>query len=211
MGVVAYEERLNADRRWALREGSMHFEKESAVFRTMREIARRLDEIGVEYAVCGGMALFQHGYRRFTEDVDILVTPDGLKTLHQRLEGLGYLPLYAGGRHLRDTDTGVKIEFLVTGGYPGDGKPKPVTFPDPAEVSIDLDGIKCLSLPTLVQLKLASGTAAWRMKDLADVQEIIRIFALPESFAEQVDPFVRDSFRTLWSQVYSAPSDNETP
>ena len=65
-GLVTYEERLNQDRRWALMEGSMHFEKESAVFRTMREIARRLSELGVPYAVVGGLALLFHGYRRFT-------------------------------------------------------------------------------------------------------------------------------------------------
>lgn len=205
---VTYEERLNRDRRWALREGSMHFEKESAVFKTMRGIAARLDQLGIPYAVVGGMALFQHGYRRFTEDVDILVTPDGLEQLHDRLEGLGYLPLFAGEKNLRDTDTGVKIEFLVTGGYPGDGLPKPVTFPDPAAVGTVIEGVRCATLPTLVQLKLASGTAAWRLKDLADVQEMIRVFALSREFAEQLDPSVRESYLRLWEQVQSAPPDN---
>ena len=70
-GVIAYEDRLNRDRRWALQEGSMHFEKESAVFKTMRQIARRLEQLGVPYAVAGGMALFQHGYRRFTEALGV--------------------------------------------------------------------------------------------------------------------------------------------
>ena len=59
----------------AHREGSMHFEEESAVQKTLRRIAKRLDELGVPYAVVGGLAMFFHGYRRFTEDVDILVTP----------------------------------------------------------------------------------------------------------------------------------------
>jgi Uncharacterised nucleotidyltransferase len=205
MGVVAYEERLNRDRRWALMEGSMHFEKDSQVYRTMRELARRLDRIGVPYAVCGGMALFQHGFRRFTEDVDVLVTADGLKTIHARLDGLGYVPPFTGSKNLRDTDTGVKIEFLVTGGYPGDGMPKPVAFPDPADVAVDLDGVKCLSLTALVQLKLASGTAAWRLKDLGDVQEVIKRFDLPESFADRLDLSVRESFRSLWAAAKAEP------
>ena len=51
--VVPYETRLNQERRWALMEGSMHFEKESAVFRTMREIAGRLNQLGIPYAVVG--------------------------------------------------------------------------------------------------------------------------------------------------------------
>jgi hypothetical protein len=207
--VVPYEERLNRDKRWALMEGSMHFEKESAVFRTMREIAARLDRLGIPYAIVGGMALFQHGYRRFTEDVDILVTADGLKLLHEKLEGLGYLPPIEGSKNLRDTDTGVKIEFLVSGGYPGDGLPKPVTFPNPEDIAVVIDGVRCASLPKLVELKLASGTASWRLKDLADVQEMIRIFDLPESVAELLDPSVRDSYRHLWQQVRSAPPSIE--
>ena len=57
----------------------MHFEKESAVFKTMQAITKRLDELGIPYAVVGGMAMFMHGYRRFTEDVDILVTKESLQ------------------------------------------------------------------------------------------------------------------------------------
>lgn len=185
----------------------MHFEKESAVFKTMQEITKRLNALGIPYAVVGGMALFLHGYRRFTEDVDILVTKESLEVIHERLEGLGYLPLFAGGKNLRDTETGVKIEFLVTGGFPGDGLAKPVAFPDPATVSVLLDGISCASLPKLVELKLASGTAAWRLKDLADVQEMIRVFGLSENFADQLNSSVQESYRTLWTQLQHAPRE----
>src|SRR6516164_3139204 len=129
--MIAYEEQLNRDRRWAFQEGSMHFEKENRVHKTMERITQRLEELSVPYAIVGGMALFFHGFRRFTEDIDILVTREGLQTIHQRLEGLGYLPLFAGSKHLRDTESGVRIEFLVTGDYPGDSLPKPISFPDP--------------------------------------------------------------------------------
>ena len=78
--VVPYETRLKHDFDWALQEGSMHFEEESAVQKTLRRITKKLDELGVPYAVVGGLALFFHGYRRFTEDVDILVTKDNLNT-----------------------------------------------------------------------------------------------------------------------------------
>ena len=92
--VPTYEDRLNASLDWALREGSMHFEEKSAVHQTLRKIARRLEQLKIPYAVVGGMALFLHGYRRFTEGVDILVTPEGLAAIHQKLEGTGYLPLF---------------------------------------------------------------------------------------------------------------------
>ncbi|AGP33581.1 hypothetical protein SCE1572_03140 [Sorangium cellulosum So0157-2] len=146
------------------------------------------------------MALFNHGYRRFTEDVDILVTRQGLTAIHTQLEGRGYLPPFPKSKHLRDTELGVKVEFLVTGDYPGDGKPKPVAFPDPSSAAVEHEGVKYLNLPTLVELKLASGmTNPDRMKDLADVLELIKILALPSDFALQLAPYVREKFVELWT------------
>ena len=197
--VITYEQRLNQDSRWALSEGSVFFEGQGAVQQAMQRIARRLNELGIPYAIVGGMALFQHGFRRFTEDVDILVTPQGLALIHEHLDGRGYLTPFEGSRNLRDTELGVKIEFLVTGGYPGDGKPKPVSFPDPAMAVVELDGRKYIPLVTLIELKLASGmTNTGRLKDLADVQELIKALRLPIDFEDQLVPYVRDKFRELW-------------
>lgn len=197
--TTAYEIHLNDDLQWALREGSMFFEGRSGLQLTLERIARRLQELDIPYAVVGGMAMFFHGFRRFTEDIDILVTPEGLDLLHRKLEGQGYLPLFPGSKNLRDTDSGVRVEFLVTGDYPGDGKPKPVAFPDPRQASIERDGIRWLNLPALVELKLASGmTNPGRLKDLADVQELIRLLRLPADFVEQLQPFVREKYGELW-------------
>ncbi len=208
-GEAIYERLLNDNPRWALSEGSRHFDETNAVFRALNRIAKRLDGIGVPYAVVGGMALFKHGLRRFTEDVDILVTPESLKTIHEKLEGLGYVAPFTNSKHLRDAELGVKIEFLTTGGYPGDGKEKPVSFPDPANVRVNLDGIEFVNLPTLIELKLASGmTNVSRLKDLADVLELIKVAGLPAEFANQLNPFVRDKYLELW-QAAKAPSDAE--
>lgn len=145
------------------------------------------------------MALFLHGYRRFTEDVGILVTRENLKRIHERLEGHGYLPPFRSSKHLRDTESGVKIEFLVTGDYPGDGLPKPVAFPDPAAVAVEKSGIKILGLPSLVELKLASGmTSRDRQKDLVDVQELIKLLSLPLSFGTGLSAYVQDKYAELW-------------
>jgi hypothetical protein len=204
--MVTYEQRLKRNVDWALQEGSMHFEKESAVHQALRKITRRLQELGVPYALAGGMAMFLHGYRRFTEDVDLLVTREGLAVVHDRLEGLGYVAPFAGSKHLRDAENGVRIEFLVTGEYPGDGKPKPVAFPDPTEGSVDIDGVPCLELPRLIELKLASGmTNPGRLKDLADVQELIRVLSLPAELAEQLNPFVRAKYTELWTATRNDP------
>src|SRR5947209_1096858 len=104
-------------------------------------------------APAAAMGVFLHGYRRFPEDVAILVTSEGLARIHRELEGPGYLPPFQGSKNLRDTEHGVRIEFLVAGQFPGDGKPKPVAFPDPAQASVDMDGVRYLSLPELVELK----------------------------------------------------------
>ncbi|HEY2759117.1 MAG TPA: nucleotidyltransferase family protein [Pirellulales bacterium] len=209
--VTPYEQRLNEDRGWALSEGSLFFEGQGKVQEALKRITGRLNELAIPYAVVGGMALFQHGYRRFTEDVDILVTRESLKKIHEHLEGLGYVPLFAGSKNLRDTDAGVKIEFLITGQFPGDGKPKPVAFPDPKEVAVNLAGVQVAGLAALMELKLASGmTGAGRRKDLGDAQELIKFFDLPMDFAEQLNPYVREIFGELWSDAKRASADGES-
>ena len=183
-------------------EGDRFFQGTSAAHKALRKLAARLDELGTTYAVVGAMAMFRHGYRRFTEDVDLLVTREGLEDIHRKLEGLGYLPPFPKSRHLRDTELGVKIEFLVTGDFPGDGKPKPVAFPDPAAVAEVIRGIPCLNLPSLVELKLASGmTNVGRTKDLGDVTEMIKVLELSRDFAAKLNPFVQEKYKELWDGV----------
>ena len=196
---LSYERRLDADGRWALSEGSRHFNGTSDVHATLRRICGRLNDMGIPYAVVGGMALFQHGFRRFTEDVVILITREDLKLVHSSLIGLDYVPLFEGSKNLRDTQSGVRIEFLLSGDYPGDGKKKPISFPDPSHVADLREGICVLNLPTLVELKLASGmTGKDRMKDLADVQEMIKLLSLPASFGDRLDAYVQPKFQELW-------------
>jgi hypothetical protein len=197
--MLTYEQRLNTDPRWALDEGGRHFEGRSAVQQALERVCRRLSELQIPYAVVGGMALFHHGYRRFTEDVDLLVDAAGLERVHQELEGRGYLPPFPNSRSLRDTQLGVRIEFLMSGDFPGDGKPKPVSFPMPESASHEYDSIRYLNLSTLIELKLASGmTNPARLRDLGDVLELIRLLHLTREFGEDLDPYVREKYFELW-------------
>jgi hypothetical protein len=208
--MITYEALLDRDLRWALEEGSMHFEGESAVHKTMRRIAHRLDESGIDYAVVGGMAMFLHGFRRFTEDVDILVTRDGLTRIHEEIEGRGYIRPFEKSKELRDAESRVRIEFLITGQFPGDGRPGPVSFPDPAKVAEVRDGIRVLNLEKLVELKLASSRGAGRRKDVGDAQELIRTLHLPIEFRERIDPSLRDLYDELWHELHTDDSDQGT-
>jgi len=143
-----------------------------------------------------------HGYNRTTVDVDLLVRPEGLEKIHDQLSGLGYTPPFTGSKNLRDTQTGVRLEFILTGAFPGDGKPKPVAFPDPANVATEIDGVRYVRLNTLIELKLASGiTNPGRLRDLADVQELIRVLKLDAGLADQLSPFVKDKYLELVASV----------
>lgn len=87
----------------------------------------------------------------------------------------------------------------------GDGKPKPVSFPDPAGASTEIDGIRIIKLEKLIELKLASGiTAPHRLRDLADVQELIKLRGLGAEFSERIDPYVRSKYIELWDAVARA-------
>ncbi len=109
---------------------------------------------------------------------------------------------------VRSFPHGISIKVKTTGEYPGDGKPKPVRMPDPATAAVEIDGIKFVTLEKLVELKLASGmTVPDRLKDLADVQELIKIRALPAEFAERLDPYVREKFLELCDTVKQRPND----
>ena len=197
-----YEAQLDSDLEWALSEGSRHFDQKSSVHATLQELAQRLEALGIPYAIVGGMALFLHGFRQFTEVVDVLVTAEGLNTIHQQLTGRGYVPVFAGSKNLRDAFHGVRVEFLVTGAFPGDGKPKPVAFPDPTNAAVEIHGVRCLNLEKLIEIKLASGRSSpGRLRDLADVQELIRHLGLPVETADKLDPSVRDKFIDLWRGV----------
>jgi hypothetical protein len=198
--MEAFEERMRLGGAGAVREATGFFMRDDPVHRALQDIAHRLDAEAVPYAVAGGMALVAHGYDRTTVDIDVLVTESGLSTIHQRLVGLGYQPAFEGSRkQLRDTELGVRVEFLVAGEFPGDGRPKAVAFPDPTGFSVEIGGIRYLRLPTLVELKLASGIShPGRLKDLADVQELIRARDLPLEFREELDPSVRDKYDELW-------------
>lgn len=205
--MLTYEEKLNRDTAWALLEGSMHFEERSAVHQTLRNLTQALNELGVDYAVAGSMAMFMHGFRRFTEDVDILVTGEGLAKIHEALEGRGYVKLFAASKNLRDARTGVKIDFIISGQYPGDGKPGPISFPVPAAASKESDGIRFLDLVPLIELKLASGRAAHRGRDLDDVQSLIQALSLPQDLAGSLDPSVRDSYLLKWQHAQRSAAD----
>jgi hypothetical protein len=193
-----------------LKQADEFFMSTGPVHRTLSNLARRLSDAGIDYAVIGGMALALHGFVRPTQDVDLLVSPEGLEKFHAELVGRGYVPTFQGARkHFRDTETGVKVEMITAGEYPGDGKPKPVIFPDPASKSETIGEHRVIKLPTLIELKLASGLSAEhrQLRDLADVQQLIETLDLAKGLSEQLDASVRDEYLRLWRLAKKSQSE----
>ena len=190
-------------------EAQRYFMGQGSVNNALTQLAMDLKSRGIDYAVIGAVALLAYGYPRFTEDIDLVMTSEGLERFHQELVGLGYAPAFPGARkRLRSTRDGIIIEVMTTGEYPGDGKPKPVSIPDPSAASTEIDGVRFVTFEKLIELKLASGmTAPHRLKDLADVQELIKFRNLQKDFAERLDPYVRDKFSELYEAVEQSPKD----
>jgi hypothetical protein len=187
----------------AYEEGLRFFMGQGMLNETLRRVVKDLDDRGIDYNVIDAVALNQYGYRRFTEDIDLLLAKEGLEKFRSELVGLGYRPAFEGAtKKFRTTQENVTIEIITAGEYPGDGKPKPVQFSNPQENAVAIDGIKTVSLEKLIELKLASGmTAPHRLKDLADVQEVIKLKNLSADFAEKLNPFVREKFLELQKAV----------
>jgi len=172
------------------------------VQQAMRKLVAALDELGIPYAIVEGMALNEYGYRRVTVDVGILLTRESLQRFKDNWLGRGYVEKFPGSRGLRDTELGVTTDVLVTGDYPGDGQPKPVQFPDPAEVAIRGGGLALIPLAKLIELKLASGmTSIHRAKDIGDVVELIKHTQTPRELGNKVDPSVRTRYFELWDAL----------
>lgn len=204
---LTYENRLKRYPSWSINEGGLHMKQESEVYKALKRFTTRLDELNIPYVLAGALALNFHGYQRFTVDIDIIVTRDNLKRIHDALEGKGYLPPFAGSKNLRDTDNKVAIDLIVSGDFPGDGKPKELTFPNPEEGFVELEGIKCLTLEKLIELKLASGlTNPRRGKDINDVQALIEHLQLNRDFATRLHPWVQPKYLELIDIIENNPA-----
>src|SRR6266436_824964 len=191
-------------------EGQRYFMGKGNINNALARLIADLNEHDIDYLVIGAIALMAYGYPRFTEGIDLILDQHGIDRFHSELIGPGYAPAFQGARkRLRSTRDGIPIEFISSGEYPGDGKPKPVSFPDPSESSVEIDGVRFPTLEKLVELKLASGmTAPDRLKDLADVQELIKIRGLSSEFAENLNPYVRAKYLELLEAAQKRSSNH---
>jgi hypothetical protein len=173
-----------------LKEVTSFFQGKDEVHKSMRRLVRRLERAGIPYAVVGGMAVFAHKYRRTTNDVDVLVTAEGLEEFRRRFVGKNYQAQEGRARKFVDRVNDVGVDFLVAGRFPGSGAPGPIAYPDPGGVTEPIERIQVINLVDLIQLKLA----ARRHQDFADVVNLIKFNGLDEFFARRLHPSVRQDY-----------------
>ncbi len=175
---------------------------EAEVQKALRKLVDILEADAVPYAIIGALALNEYGHRRVTVDVDLVMREEDLRTFKTRWLGNGYSEREPGTGKLLDTEHGVNVDVLSTGRFPGDDKPKPIAFPDPATTAIRGEPFAMLPVERWIELKLASGMVApHRRKDLTDVQELIRAAPLARELADDLHPWVRETFLQLWQEV----------
>jgi hypothetical protein len=156
---------------------------------------------GIDHAIVGGVAVCLHGYRRNTVDLDLLVRPEDTAGLRSTMEADGFQWSLID-REFRSA-SGVAVQFLIAGEKEGPGQP--ATFPSPSDAKhvTTIEGLPVLSLPQLIQAKIACGLGDMRRthKDFADVVELIAIHRLDGSFARLLHKSVRKEFRELVRRV----------
>lgn len=168
--------------------GSTNIEK------TLLKALKVLKLFGIPHYVCGGFAVQEHGYPRFTVDVDLIV-PDPAFAV-EKLSMNGFRQNPGSGMTVTDRETKVEID-LLPGGKKVD--PGPLTLPMPTDVS---DEPQILTLDMLISAKLSTymGRGIERSQDYADVVRLAQANHLPRDFG--VDPKVRDEYLKMWDELH---------
>src|ERR1700730_12868320 len=60
------------------------------LYEEFKSIVSALEEKGIDYAVCGGLAMAIHGFPRATVDIDLLILADSLEEAKAVVRSLGY-------------------------------------------------------------------------------------------------------------------------
>ena len=130
---------------------------------------------GVEFILVGGTAANVHGSARLTQDVDIVLPADRLDDFLSVAAVSGFdLMTTSPGRwpKLLHKETNVQVDILPEGERPGTtSRPAPTTIRHPTAMGVAGHTLRYLSLPCLIELKLAAG----RPRDEADVTELVRV------------------------------------
>jgi hypothetical protein len=160
---------------------------------TLARAGRILRDADIPFAVAGGFAVIEHGYERFTKDVDLLVFARDLSRAMKVLRAAGF----RGGRtpigaKLRDERTGVDVDLLGTA-FGGDERVL-------ARCTRARRLLPVIPVTHLILMKLEAG----RSQDDADVVELLKAGASPATVGRYLSrtwPELLPRFRRLAAQA----------
>ena len=134
------------------------------------------DAAGVEYAVCGGIALAIHGHPRFTKDIDILIRANDLERALAAAAKIGFI-LEGGKITFRTGTPDERSMFRVSRARGSHLITLDLLLAGPAYESVwrsrrtvDFQGrvVAVVSREGLIEMKLAAG----RGQDLLDIEKL---------------------------------------
>jgi hypothetical protein len=129
----------------------------------LERVDRRLRDAGITFAIAGGFAVIEHGYERFTKDVDLLVLASDLPRAMRVLRANGFsgnrTPI---GARMREDRTGVQVDLLGTA-FEGDERAI-------ARAGRGRRRLGVIPVEHLVLMKLEAG----RIQDDADIVEVLK-------------------------------------
>ena len=141
-------------------------------FQELTDLLVRLEAQGLDYALCGGVALAIHGAPRATQDIDLLIRPEDMSRLRQVARDCGFsfesLPMdFASGvtiqrfTKLIDGQPFMLDALLVSG-------PLETVWAGRLKAPFEGGTVQVVSHEGLISLKLISA----RPQDLADIKRL---------------------------------------
>ena len=93
-------------------------------------------------------------------------------------------------------ETRTTVDIPISGELAGRrDKNHDIRFPDPGEAEFH-NAAPTVSLARLIELKLVT----WRLRDWADVIDLIRFLSLDEAFAQKLHPLVRSAYKQCYDE-----------
>ena len=148
----------------------------------IKALDRLLQLAQSEAVLGGGWAVWRHGYvGRVTQDVDVVLPADRMSEFLRVAAASGFdvLPRPQGRwPKLLHKETGIQVDIRPEGERRRTpSRAAPTTLPHPSTLGAAGHRLRYITLPALIQLKLAAGWA----RDKADVVELLR--ANPDQIA----------------------------
>lgn len=164
--------------------------------KAIKALTDLLKEYNINFTIIGGAARSEYKVRKITEDIDIVVSKkdkDKMKKIP-----IGLMRDVSKGRakvfHLHQPKT--KVEVIYEGEISGDGITG-LVYISPEKISELHNDIPFITLKNLVMYKLSAG----RLKDFADVQELIKANKLKRDYADKFREDLKDTYIELFDMT----------